>query len=225
MTPIELGKLQHFFIVAALGANALLFVFALYSRPHLKNYLLLFSSTTLLDTLIVGNFIPIAGAETQAALAYFLMLVRDLRFIIILAFLVYAKKSLADLFAFRVDSTVIKPAFIFSLFATLIVTAIGFAKPDIVGSVQNKRLAYELIFSILTLLWIFIVLPQKNIGTAEDRFMRLATLPIFLSYGLAAVGDLALARSLAWGELLRFASNIISYCGYLWWIWYIARGL
>jgi len=225
MTPIDIEKLQHLLSVTALAANALLFIFALYSRPRLKNYLLFFSLTTLADTLIVENFFSIASAETHAALTYIAMLVRDLRFIVILAFLVYAKKSLADLFSFRIDGAVIKPAFVFSLFATLLVTAVGFAKPDLVGSVQNKRLAYELVFFILTLLWIFIVLPQKNIGDAEDRFMRLAALPVFLSYGFAVLGDLALARSLAWGELLRLAANSISYCGYLWWIWYIARAL
>ena len=147
---------QNFFLktLPALVANAALVLYALARRPPLWRYLTLFGITTLADISVAGQLVPIASAEVQTGIEYIFVLIGDLRFILLLAYILYAGKTLADINALRLTGDVLRPALIFTLFPTLIVSAIGFAKPELLQLPRHKFLAYELVFFGLTLLWL-----------------------------------------------------------------------
>jgi hypothetical protein len=211
---------QHLWLKAypAVAVNAVLFVFALLAKPRLRIYLLLFSATTLVDIFVAAKFIPIANAELQTALEYIFVLIGDLRFVILLAFLLYGQKKLGDLERFSLSAEVLKPAFVFTLFPTLLVTALGFARPELLKEPRYKFLSYEIIFFVLTFLWMFVVLPQKNIPEPEKKFLRRAAIPVFIFYGLWPIADLLILRGVDFGYALRIVPNLTYYCSFLWWV-------
>ena len=72
----------------AIAANTVLFLFALFAKPRLRIYLLIFSATTLVDILVASKIIPIGNPDVQIAIEYIFVLIGDLRFILLLAFIV-----------------------------------------------------------------------------------------------------------------------------------------
>ena len=158
----------------AIAANAALLLFAVFKKPRLKTYLLVFSATTLADILVASKIIPIANPDVQTAIEYIFVLIGDLRFIVLLAFVVYAQKKMPEIEAFKIDGPVWKPALVFTMFDSLIVRAIEFANPGIFTEPRVKFLTYEGIFFALTFLWIFAVMPQKPIADAERRERELS---------------------------------------------------
>lgn len=203
-------------VYPAIAVNAALLLYAFFGRPALRPFLMLFSATTLVDILIAGKVIPISSDDVRTGIEYVFVLVGDLRFIILLAFLLYGKKSLEDLRRFRPMGEVLRPALLFTFFPTLLVSAVGFAKPGLLIMGRHKFLAYELIFLALTFLWIFVVLPQKNIAAAERKFLRLASLPVFVFYGLWPLADILILTGIEAGYLLRVVPNLTYYCVFLW---------
>lgn len=202
----------------AIAANAALFIFALLAKPRLRIYLLIFSATTLVDILVASKIIPIGNGDVQTAIEYIFVLIGDLRFIILLAFVVYAQKKMPDIAAFRVDGSVLKPALIFMMFDSLLIRAIEFAKPGIFAEPRYKFLTYEIIFFVLTFLWIFAVMPQKDIAETERRFLRRVAIPVFIFYGLWPVADMLILKGHEVGYALRIVPNLTYYCGFLWWV-------
>lgn len=212
---------QNFWFKAfpAIVANALLILAVLVYRPKLTKYLLIFAVTTLVDILVASHIIPISNSGVQTSLEYLFVLIGDLRFIILLAFLLYAQKRMGDLHAFKADGSVFKPALVFTLAPTLMVAAIEYARPGLLFIGRHKFLAYELIFFTLTFLWIFVVLPQKNLPEVERRFLRRVSIPVFLFYGLWPAADLLILNSLEIGYVLRVVPNFLYYCAFLPWAW------
>lgn len=207
----------------AIAANTVLFLFALFAKPRLRIYLLIFSATTLVDILVASKIIPIGNPDVQIAIEYIFVLIGDLRFILLLAFIVYAQKKLPDIEAFRAGGAVWKPALIFMMFDSLLIRAIEFAKPGIFAEPRSKFLAYEIIFFILTFLWIFVVMPQKDIAETERRFLRRAAIPVFIFYGLWPIADILILKGIDFGYALRTVPNFTYYCGFLWWVYFISR--
>lgn len=202
----------------AIVANAALFVFALIKKPALRTYLLIFSATTLVDILVAGKIIPISNAQLQTSIEYIFVLIGDLRFIILLAFLVYAGKKMADLESFKIDGSVIKPALIFMMFASLLVQAIDYAKPGFFSEPRRRFLTYELISLTLTFLWIYAVLPQKPVVKREAKFLRRASIPVFAYYGLWSIADILILNGFEAGFAIRLVPNLVYYCIFLWWV-------
>lgn len=205
-------------VYPAIAANAALFIYALLRRPALKKYLVIFSLTTLADILVAGKILPLGDERLRTPLEYVFVLVGDLRYILLLSFLLYAQKPLADLRAFHLTGDVLRPTLIFTLFPTLLVSALNFAKPGLLDASRHRFLAYELIFFTLTLLWIYVVLPQKNIPGKEASFLRRASLPVFVFYGLWSLSDILILNGIEAGYALRIVPNLTYYCGFLWWI-------
>jgi len=202
----------------AIAANVLLIVFALMRRPYLKTYLLFFAITTLVDILVAGKIVPIADDNVRTAFEYVFVLIGDLRYIILLAYMLYAGRPLSDVARFRPGGDVLKPTLIFTLFPTLLVSAIAFAKPNLMTIGRHRFLAYELIFFVLTFLWMYVVLPQKPITEVAKNFLRRASLPVFGFYGLWATADMLILNGIEAGYALRIIPNLLYYCGFLWWI-------
>lgn len=207
----------------ALVSNLLLLAYALVKKPALYRYLALFAGTTLTDICIAGHLIPIGSAEAQTAVEYIFVLVGDLRFILLLAYVVYAGKNMAELEKFRPGGDVLRPALIFTLFTTLIVSALGFARPDLLTQPRHKFLAYEATFFILTTLWIFVVLPQKPVAAAERRFLRSAAMPVLGFYGLWVFADLLILNGRPVGYAVRILPNFLYYSLFLWWVAFAGR--
>ncbi|HNA79462.1 MAG TPA: hypothetical protein PKY99_08420 [Turneriella sp.] len=216
---------QNFFLktLPALVANAALVLYALARRPPLWRYLTLFGITTLADISVAGQLVPIASAEMQTGIEYIFVLIGDLRFILLLAYILYAGKTLADINALRLTGDVLRPALIFTLFPTLIVSAIGFAKPELLQLPRHKFLAYELVFFGLTLLWLKVVLPQKPVAEPEQRFIRQVALPVLGFYGLWSLADILILRGMQVGHVVRILPNLLYYCLFLWWVAFAAR--
>lgn len=202
----------------AIAANAALFFFALVKKPALRTYLLIFSATTLVDILVAGKIIPIANPEVQTSVEYIFVVIGDLRFIILLAFLIYAQKKMADLENFRPDGAVIKPALIFMMFASLLVQAIDYAKPGFFSEPRRRFLTYELISLTLSFLWVYAVMPQKAVAEREAKFLRKAALPVFVYYGLWSLADTLILNGIEAGYAIRIVPNLVYYCGFLWWV-------
>jgi hypothetical protein len=202
----------------AIAANALLFFYAVINRPKLRGYLIFFSLATLVDILVASKILAMPTESAQVTAEYVFVLIGDLRYILILAFLVYAGAPLSDLHRLRLSGAVLRPALIFTLFPTLIVSAIGFAKPDLLSVSRHKFLAYEITFFILTVLWTYIVLPQKPIKSVERNFARRAAFPVLLFYGLWTLSDILILKGITFGHALRVIPNLLYYCGFLWWI-------
>lgn len=205
-------------VYPAIAANAALLLYVLFRRPALKLYLLLFSATTLADILVAGKILPLPDENSRVVLEYIFVLIGDLRYIVLLAFLLYGQKTLADLRAFRLSGDVLRPMLIFTLFPTLLVSALGYAKPGLLQIPRHKFLAYELAFFTLTLLWIYVVLPQKNIAGKEAGFLLRASFPVFVFYGLWSVSDILILNGIEAGYALRIVPNLTYYCGFLWWL-------
>ncbi len=211
---------QNFYLktLPALVANAALVLYALARKPPLWRYLALFGITTLADISVAGNLVPIASAELQTAIEYIFVLIGDLRFILLLAYVLYAGKTLEDIDALRLTGDVLRPALIFTIFPTLIVSAIGFAKPDLLALPRQKFLAYELVFFGLTLLWLQVVLPQKPVAEREQRLIRQVALPVLGFYGLWSLADMLILRGMQIGYAVRILPNLLYYCLFLWWV-------
>lgn len=205
-------------VYPAIAANTALFLFALLRRPFLQKYLLFFSLTTLADILVAGKIIPLPDENTRTALEFVFVLIGDLRYIVLLAFLLYAARPLSDLKNFRIAGDIIRPALIFTLFPTLLVSAIGFAKPLLMTEPRHKFLAYELCFFALTVLWTFVVLPQKPIADDARHFIRRVSRAVLLFYGLWSLADILILRGIEGGYGVRIAPNLLYYCGFLWWV-------
>lgn len=205
-------------VYPTIAANVALFVYVLLRRPALKTYLIIFSLTTLADILVAGKIVPLGDERLRTPLEYIFVLVGDLRYILLLAFLLYGQKTLTELKAFRLTGDVLRPTLIFTLFPTLLVSAINFARPGLLLFPRQKFLAYELIFFTLTLLWIYVVLPQKNIPEKEAGFLRRASLPVFVFYGLWSLSDILILSGIEAGYALRIVPNLTYYCGFLWWL-------
>lgn len=205
-------------VYPAIAANVALFIYLLLRRPALKTYLLIFSFTTLMDILVAGKILPLPSEQTRTVLEYIFVLIGDMRYILLLAFLLYGQKTLAELRTFRLTGDVLRPTLIFTLFPTLLVSALNFAKPELLQIPRHKFLSYEIIFFTLTLLWIYVVLPQKNISDKEAGFLRRASLPVFVFYGLWSVSDILILRGVEAGYALRIVPNLTYYCGFLWWV-------
>jgi hypothetical protein len=202
----------------AIVANALLLLYAIFTKPRLRPYLVIFSTTTLVDILVASKIIPIGNDDAQIAFEYIFVLIGDLRFIILLAFLLYGQKKLPDLASFSLDGSVLKPAVIFVMFDSLLIRAIEFAKPGIFAEPRYKFLTYELIFFALTFLWIFAVMPQKDIAEPERKFLKRAAIPVFIFYGLWPLADILILKGIDFGYALRVIPNITYYCLFLPWI-------
>lgn len=207
----------------AIATNAALFLFALVKKPALRAYLLIFSATTLLDILVAGKLIPIARPEVQTSIEYIFVVIGDLRFIILLAFLIYAQKKMPDVENFKPGGSVIKPALIFMMFASLLVQAIDYAKPGLFSEPRRRFLAYELISLALSFLWIYAVMPQKNVAEREAAFLRRVAIPVFAYYGLWALADTLILNGFDAGYAIRIAPNLVYYCGFLWWVHFASR--
>ncbi|HRP68444.1 MAG TPA: hypothetical protein PLY93_02845 [Turneriella sp.] len=201
-----------------IALNALFFFYALFKKNSLRTYLLFFVATTTVELLFVSKILPVESAEVEATVAYIFTLTSDLRFILILAFLLYAQKNISDLGSLHITGDVLKPAFIFTLFPTLIVTALGFLKPHWINQGGNRYLAYEIAFTVLTLLWVFVVLPQKTIGTAEKFLMKKAALPVLAYYGLAVMADLGVMHDPHKQQLIKILSALTRYGIFLPWL-------
>jgi len=202
----------------AILSNLALILFAIFKRPPLMRYLLLFGFTTLIDILIASRLLPMPTDTSQVAVEYLFVLIGDLRFILLLAYFLYAGLGAKDLEQLRLPGSVLKPAFIFTLFPTILVAAVGFAKPQLMTEARHKFLAYELIFFILTTLWIFIVLPQKSLSAENTRFVKSAAVPVFLYYGLWSLADILILRGVEAGYAIRIVPNFLYYSVFLWWI-------
>lgn len=207
----------------ALASNLLLLAYALVKKPALYRYLALFAATTLLDICVAGHLVPIGNAAVQTAIEYLFVLVGDLRFIVLLAYLIYAGKNMAELKKFRPGGDVLRPALIFTLFTTLIISALGFARPDLFTAARHKFLAYEAVFFILTVLWIFVVLPQKPVAAAERQFLRSAAVPVLGFYGLWVLADLLILNGKPVGYAVRVLPNFLYYSLFLWWVAFAGR--
>jgi len=216
---------QNFFLktLPALLSNAALVLYAIARRPRLWRYLMLFGLTTLADISVAGNLLPIANAEVQTGIEYIFVLIGDLRFILLLAYILYAGKTLADIDTLRLTGEVLRPAIIFMLFPSLIVSAIGFAKPDLLQLPRQKFLAYELVFFCLTLLWLKVVMPQKPVADRERNFIRQVSLPVLGFYGLWAIADILILRDMQIGYAVRILPNLLYYCLFLWWVAFASR--
>lgn len=215
---------QNFYTktLPALLANGALVVYALLRAVPLRRYLVFFGMTTLLDIAVAGQLIPIGNAELQTTLEYLFVLIGDLRFILLLAYILYAGKTLFDIEKLQPNWDVLRPAIIFTLFPSLIVSAIGFACPDWVREMRQKFFAYEITFFVLTVLWIYVVMPQKNVARREQVFLKRAAQPVLVFYGLWALADMLLLKGIAAGHALRIVPNVVYYCVFLWWIAYAA---
>ncbi len=207
----------------AIAANALLLLYAIFAKPRLRAYLVIFSATTLVDILVASKILPMGNPDAQTAVEYIFVLIGDLRFIILLAFLLYAQKSMSDLASFSLDGSVLKPAIIFVMFDSLLIRAIEFAKPEIFAEPRYKFLTYELIFFALTFLWIFAVMPQKNIAEPERKFLKRAAIPVFIFYGLWPLADILILKGIDFGYALRVVPNLTYYCVFLWWVHLVSR--
>lgn len=216
---------QDFFFktLPTLVTNGALVVYAIVRRPPLWRYLTLFGLTTLADIAVAGQLLPIANPEVQTGIEYIFVLVGDLRFILLLAYILYASKTLADIHALRLTGDVLRPALIFTLFPSLIVSAIGFAKPDLLQLPRQKYLAYELVFFGLTLLWLKVVMPQKGVPEPEQRFIRRVALPVLGFYGLWSLADILILFGMPVGHAVRILPNLLYYCLFLWWVAFAAR--
>jgi hypothetical protein len=202
----------------AILSNLALVLFVIFKRPPLYRYLLLFALTTLVDILVASHMIPIHNEAAQVAIEYVFVLIGDLRFILLLAYFLYAGLGAAELQRLSLPGSVIKPAFIFTLFPTILVGAVGFAKPQLMNEARHKFLAYELIFFILTVLWIYVVLPQKSLPAASVRFIKSAAVPVFLYYGLWSLADILILCGVEAGYAIRIVPNFLYYSVFLWWI-------
>lgn len=220
----------------AIVANATLFFFALVKKPALKTYLMIFSATTLVDILVAGKIIPLGNPEVQTSVEYIFVVIGDLRFIILLAFLIYARrddvrvsaevgasmhhphKKMEDLESFRLDGSVIKPALVFMMFASLLVQAIDYAKPGLFSEPRRRFLTYELISLTLSFLWIYAVMPQKSVADREAKFLRRVAIPVFGYYGLWSLADILILNGIEAGHAIRIVPNLIYYCIFLWWV-------
>lgn len=218
MNFIGIDQSFYFKTCPAIAANAALLLFTLFKKPRLKTYLLVFSATTLVDILVASKIIPIANPDVQTTIEYIFVLIGDLRFIVLLAFVVYAQKKIPEIEAFRIDGSVWKPALVFTMFDSLIVRAIEFSNPGLFTEPRVKFLTYEAIFFALTFLWIFAVMPQKQIGETERRFLRRAAIPVFIFYGLWATADILILKGISFGYALRIVPNLTYYCVFLWWV-------
>jgi hypothetical protein len=213
----------YFKTLPTLLANAGLVLYAIARRPALWRYLTLFGLTTLADISVAGQLVPIASAELQTAIEYVFVLIGDLRFILLLAYILYAGKKLPDIAALRLSGDVLRPALIFTVFPSLIVSAVGIARPELLQLARQKYLAYELVFFVLTLLWVTVVLQQKGVAEAEARFIRLVALPVLGFYGLWSLADILILRGVEAGYVLRIIPNLLYYCVFLWWVAMAAR--
>ncbi len=202
----------------AIASNLALVVFAVARRPPLMRYLLLFGATTLVDILVASHLFPIGSDGAQVAVEYLFVLIGDLRFILLLAYFLYAGLGPEELEHLALPASVLKPAFVFTLFPTIMVAAIGFAKPELMNDARHKFLAYELVFFGLTTLWIFVVLPQKSLAPAASRFVKTAAIPVFLFYGLWSLADILILNGVTAGYAIRIVPNLLYYCGFLWWV-------
>lgn len=202
----------------AIVSNVALIGFVILKKPPLFKYLLLFAVTTLADILVASKLVPMPDATLQVAVEYLFVLIGDLRFILLLAYFLYAGLGATDLEKLRLPGSVLKPAFIFTLFPTILVAALGFAKPQLMTEARHKFLAYELIFFGLTTLWIYIVLPQKTLSAGISRFVKSAALPVFLYYGLWSLADILILRGIDAGYAIRIVPNFVYYSVFLWWI-------
>lgn len=202
----------------AILSNLALILFAIFKRPPLMRYLLLFGFTTLIDILVASRLLPMPTDSAQIAVEYLFVLIGDLRFILLLAYFLYAGLGAKDLEQLRLPGSVLKPAFIFTLFPTILVAAVGFAKPQLMTEARHKFLAYELIFFALTTLWIFVVLPQKSLSAQNARFVKSAAVPVFLYYGLWSLADILILRGVEAGYAIRIVPNFLYYGVFLWWI-------
>ncbi|AFM11174.1 hypothetical protein [Turneriella parva] len=207
----------------AIFSNLVLVLFVVFKRPPLFKYLLVFALTTLADILVASKIVAMPDDTLQTAVEYVFVLIGDLRFILLLAYFLYAGLGATELQQLSLPGSVIKPAFIFTLFPTILVGAVGFAKPHLLTEARHKFLAYELIFFILTVLWIYIVLPQKNLSAASARFVKSAALPVFLFYGLWSLADILILRGVEAGYAIRIVPNFLYYSVFLWWI-HLAHG-
>lgn len=216
---------QNFYckVLPALVASGILVICAALHAVPLRRYLLLFGATTLLDICIAGSLVPIGNQELQTGLEYLFVLIGDLRFILLLAYILYAGKSLSDIEKLRPGWDVLRPAIIFTLFPSLIVSAVGFACPDWVREPRQKFLAYEITFFVLTLLWIYGVMPQKSVPQREQAFLKKVSRLVLAFYGLWALADILLLRGIAAGFVVRIIPNLLYYCAFLWWVAFAAR--
>ncbi|MBV6493026.1 MAG: hypothetical protein LDLANPLL_01033 [Turneriella sp.] len=205
--------LANLFIAINLGV----FLYAVFKKAILRNYLCLFALTTIAEILFVT---PIARplSEPQHPLVYIFLLLNDLRFIFPLAYLVYAKKGISDFGSLRITGDVLRPAFIFSLFPTILTTAIGFMRPEWLNFSRNKFIAYEAVYTILIFLWIFVVLPQKNLGNRENSAVKNAALPIFLYYATAFFIDTWKPNAPETVEYLVYIEHTVRYAIFLPWV-------
>lgn len=212
----------NFFLKAlpALLANAALVIYALVRKPALWRYLTLFAITTIADNSFAGQLIRVGNEQVQSAIEYFFVLVGNLRYILLLAYVLYAGRNLADIAALRPTGDVLRPTLIFTLFPTLIVSAIGFAKPELLQPARQKLLAYELTFLGLTLLWIMVVLPQKKVAAPERHFIRQVTLPVLGFYGFWSLADILILRGFPVAYTLRVVADLLYSCVFLWWVAY-----
>jgi hypothetical protein len=178
MNFIGIDQLFWFKTAPAILSNLALVLFAILKRPPLFRYLLVFALTTLADILVASKILAMPNDSAQVAVEYLFVLIGDLRFILLLAYFLYAGLGAAELQRLSLPGSVIKPAFVFTLFPTILVGAVGFAKPPLLSEARHKFLAYELIFFCLTALWIYVVLPQKSLPAASARFIKSAAIPV-----------------------------------------------
>lgn len=218
MDLIGIDQSYWFKTLPAIISNLALILFVVFRRPALSRYLLLFGFTTVVDILVASHIIPLGSDSAQVTIEYLFVLIGDLRFILLLAYFLYAGLVANELRRFALPGSVLKPAFIFTLFPTILVAAVGFAKPQLMNEARHKFLAYELIFFGLTFLWIFVVLPQKSLTAQASRFVKATAIPVFLFYGLWSLADILILNGVTEGYAIRIVPNLLYYCGFLWWV-------
>lgn len=223
MDYLALSRNTWFTGVIPIASNAALLVYALVKKPTLFRYLAFFSAITLFDALFASGYFAGRAPETHAIFEFVFLLLADLRFILLLAFLVYAGKTLTDVSRFRLTGDVLRPAVIFTFFATLLVSALQFAKPQLMQTPLHKTFAYEVVFAALVFLWNFVVLPQKPVGDTERAFMRSIAVPVLGYYSLAALGDYLLLQNMQVGYAAKAVGRLISSSLFLWWVAMVAR--
>ena len=218
MNFIGIDQLFWFKTAPAILSNLALVLFAILKRPPLFRYLLVFALRTLADILVASKILAMPNDSAQVAVEYLFVLIGDLRFILLLAYFLYAGLGAAELQRLSLPGSVIKPAFVFTLFPTILVGAVGFAKPQLLIEARHKFLAYELIFFCLTVLWIYVVLPQKSLPAASARFIKSAAIPVFLYYGLWSLADILILRGVEAGYAIRIVPNFLYYSVFLWYV-------
>ncbi|MCX7632076.1 MAG: hypothetical protein N2Z22_01945 [Turneriella sp.] len=206
----------------AILANAALLFYLTWQKHPLRRYLSIFATTTLCDIAIAGELIPIADKKLQGALEYFFVFIGDLRFTLLVAHILYSRKSLAELSLLRPGLHTTSYAIAFALLPGVSLAIVSLAFPQLLKELRQGFLFYEIFFAIMAALWIF-VLQRQSLPSREQRFLRRVAILVLAFYGLWALADTLILAGQSFGYVLRIVPNLLYYCAFLWWVAWLGK--